>query len=113
MAAKTSVVEKEIGVIDLHGNLMGGAETVAFQQAVMELLNQNYRKVVLDFSDVPFMNSTGLGVIISAHTSAVRRGGRLTLCNMNSSLGSLLVITGLSKILDVKKTREEAVAALV
>ncbi len=113
MAAKTSVVEREIGIIDVRGNLVGGEETTAFQQAVMEMLAQNYRKLVLDFKDVPFINSTGLGVLISAHTSSVRRGCHLLLCNVNSSVNSLLVITRLNRILDVKRTRDEAVAALL
>ncbi len=112
MGLKTDVVEKEIGVLDLHGNLVGMEETRAFQQEVRKLLDQHYRKLVLDFKDVRFINSTGLGEIISAHTASVRRGCRLVLCNLNNSVSSLLVITGLEKILDVKKTRDEAMGSL-
>jgi anti-sigma B factor antagonist len=112
MGVKTDVVEKEIGVLDLHGNLVGMEETKAFQHAVKSLLDQHYRKVVLDFKDVRFINSTGLGELISAHTSSVRRGCRLVLCNLNNSVSSLLVITGLEKILEVKKTRGEAMDPL-
>jgi anti-sigma B factor antagonist len=112
MAARESVAEKEIGVLDLHGNLVGIEETRAFQQAVKELLEQRYCKIILDFKDVRFVNSTGLGELISAHTSSVRRGCRLVLCNLNNSVSSLLVITGLDRILDVKKTRDEAFASV-
>ena len=112
MGTKTTVVEKEVGILDLHGNLVGMEETKVFQQAVKELLDQHYRKVILDFSDVRFVNSTGLGELISAHTSSVRRGCRLVLCNLNNSVSSLLVITGLDKILEVKKTRDQAMEFL-
>ncbi len=112
MGLKTAVVEKEIGILDLHGNLVGMDETKAFHQAVKELLDQHYQKLVLDFKDVRFINSTGLGELISAHTSSVRRGCRLVLCNLNNSVSSLLVITGLEKILEVKKTRDEAMGSL-
>lgn len=112
MATKASVVGREIGVVEVRGNLMGGEETSVFRQKVVDMLERNYRKLVLDFRDVGYMNSTGLGVLISAHTSSVRKGCRLVLCNMNNSLSSLLVITGLNRILDVRKTREEALASL-
>ncbi len=108
MTVKTSTLKGEIGIIDVHGNLVGEQETAALQQAIMELLNQHCRRLVLDFKDVGFVNSTGLGGLISAHASAVRRGSQLLLCNINNGVGSLLVITGLDKILTVKKTREEA-----
>jgi anti-sigma B factor antagonist len=113
MAVKTSRLEGGIGIIDVHGNLVGGEETIAFQQAIMDLLSQRCEKLVLDFRGVPFINSTGLGVLISAHTSSVRRGCQLLLCNVNSSVNSLLVITGLCRILEMKETREEAVGAMV
>jgi anti-sigma B factor antagonist len=112
VATKTSGIEREIGVVDIRGNLVGGEETQAFRQAVTEMLDQRYRKLVLDFKDVAFMNSTGLGVLISAHTSSARTGCRLVLCNLNNSLSSLLVITGLDRILDVKKTRDQAIESL-
>lgn len=109
---KTSVVEKEIGVLDLHGNLVGMEETRAFQLAAKELLDLHYRRLVLDFKDVRYINSTGLGELLNIHASAVRRGCRLVLCNLNNSVSSLLVITGLEKILEVKKTRNEAMGSL-
>jgi anti-sigma B factor antagonist len=108
MGTKMSVVEREIGVLYVHGNLVGIEETKMFQEAVKGLLDQHYRKVILDFGDVRFVNSTGLGELISAHTSSVRRGCRIVLCNVNNSVSSLLVITGLDKILEVKKTKAEA-----
>ncbi len=113
MATRTSIVKGDIAVVDIHGNLVGGEETTAFQQAIVELLDHQYRKLVLNFKDVPFINSTGLGVLIGAHTSSVRRGCQLVVCNLNNSVSSLLVITGLKIILNVKGTREEAVASLV
>jgi anti-sigma B factor antagonist len=112
MAVKTLKLRGEIGVVDVHGNLVGGEEITAFQQAVMDLLEEHCHKLVLDLRDVPFINSTGLGVLIAAHTSSVRRGSRLLLCNVNSHVNSLLVITGLDRILEARETREEAVAAL-
>jgi anti-sigma B factor antagonist len=113
VATRTSIVKGDIAVVDIHGNLVGGEETTVFQQAVMELLDQQYRKLVLDLKDVPYINSTGLGVLIGAHTSSVRRGCQLVVCNLNNSVSSLLVITGLNIILNVKGTREEAVTSLV
>ena len=112
MEKVTTGVEHEIKVFHLHGNLVGMDETQAFQESFRDLLERQYRKLVLDFSDVRFVNSTGLGEIIAAHTSSVRRGGRMVLCNLNNSVSSLLVITGLDRILEVRKTREEAIEAL-
>jgi anti-sigma B factor antagonist len=109
MAITASKLEGGIGVIGVSGNLVGGDETTAFQQVVMDLLSQHCRKLVLDLRDVAFINSTGLGVLISAHTSSVRRGCHLMLCNVNSHVHSLLLITGLDRVLAVKGTREEAV----
>lgn len=109
MAVKTLKTGGEVGVIEVVGNLLGGEETMALRQSVAELLEENYKRVVVDFTNVPFINSAGLGVLIAAHTSSVRRGCHLILCNINKSVNSLLVITRLNLVLDVKDTREEAV----
>ena len=112
METRASLVTGDIAVVDVHGNLLGGAETTAFQNVVMDLLAQHCRKLVLDLMDVQFINSTGLGVLISAQTSSVRRDCQLLLCNVNSHVHSLLLITGLDRVLEVRGTREEAVGGL-
>ncbi len=112
MAVSTSKLSGGIGVVHVRGNLVGGEETTEFRNAVTELLEQHYQKLVLDLKEVAFMNSTGLGVLIAAHTSSLRKGCHIILCNVSNGVHSVLAITKLNLILDERTSREEAIHSL-
>lgn len=82
-------------VITLKGNVMGGPDGAKLHDTLHELKEQGKTNVVVDLSKVKFMNSSGLGMLISAMTTLRNAGGDLRLANVADRIQSLLVITKL------------------
>jgi len=76
---------------------------------VEELLNKKKSKIVLDFSDCEYIDSSGLGVVISVHKRSTMEGGITILAGLNEDVKEVLSITGLDRVLKIKDTIEEAV----
>lgn len=110
MALKTSTLpEGNIGLIEAKGSLVGGDETVELRQAVAGFLDRGYEKLIIDLSHVTYLNSTAIGVLVSAYTSYSRRGWQVKLCGVNKNIDNIFVITKLTLVFDVLETREEAI----
>ncbi len=107
---KIKVHEKyEAVVIELKGNVMGGPETQEFGELIHKLLDEGKKNIVVDLSGVKFMNSSGLGMLISGYTSVKNSDGKFAIAGATEKINSLLVITKLITIFDSYKTVDEAV----
>jgi anti-sigma B factor antagonist len=112
MSIKTSTLDGGIGLITAKGSLVGGDETVALRQAVAGFAEREYSKVIIDLRDVNYMNSTAIGVLVSAHTTYTKKNWRLVLSGVANNIASIFVITKLTLVFDVFDTIEEATKAL-
>ena len=104
-------LQGEIVIIDISGKIMGGEETTMFHGRIHEYLNRNKKKFVLDLAKTDWMNSVGLGMLISALTSVKNSGGRLVLANI-TKIESILTITRLISVFEHFESREDALKAL-
>lgn len=113
MAAKIKVEIKDNGimVIEPKGNYVGGDETDELRDTIKKLSEADNKKLVIDLGEVLYLNSTALGVLISAHTNYTKREGKIKLCNLNKNLENLFVITKLALIFDSYESQEEAIAS--
>jgi anti-sigma B factor antagonist len=109
MAIKSSSLEGGIGLIEVKGSLTGGDETNELRHAIASFVDRNYQKLVIDLSGTEYINSTGLGVLVSAHASYSKRSWQIKLYGMNKSLTNIFVITKLTMVFDVLETRADAV----
>jgi anti-sigma B factor antagonist len=109
MGIKTSTLDNGIGLIEAKGSLVGGDETVELRQAVAGFIDRNYDKLLIDLGGVTYVNSTAIGVLVSAQTSYARKGWRIKLCGMNKNITNIFVITKLTLVFDVYDTRDEAI----
>jgi anti-sigma B factor antagonist len=109
VATKTTSLENGIGLIEPKGNLVGGDETVELRQAVAGFVERDYQKLIIDLSKVNYLNSTAIGVLVSAHTSYSRKGWQIKLCGLNANINNVFVITKLTLVFDVYETRDDAV----
>jgi anti-sigma B factor antagonist len=98
-------------VVIVKGNLMGGPETLVVHEKVKELLGQKKMRIVLNLSDVPWINSSGLGMLMGCLTSVKNAGGELKLSGINDKVKNLFIITKLITLFDAYETVQEAVAA--
>jgi anti-sigma B factor antagonist len=113
MAVKTSTVQNgKIGLLEVRGSLVGGEETDELRSAVADFIEQGNKKLVIDLSKVTYLNSTAIGILVSAHTTYSRNKGQVKLCGINKNINNIFVITKLTLVFEVCETRDEAVESL-
>jgi anti-sigma B factor antagonist len=100
-----------IAVITPRGYLTGGDETDELDQAIKTLVEGGNKSLVINLGETQHLNSTALGVLISAHSSYVRRGGQMKLAAVDHRIQNIFVITKLSMVFDVYPTEEQAIAS--
>lgn len=107
---KTKLLEKYNAVIvELKGNVMGGDDTKDFNQLLHKLIEEGKKNVIVDLGDVKFMNSSGLGMLISGLTTMKRENGSLKLANVTEKIESLLIITKLITIFESYESVDDAI----
>src|SRR4030095_3557249 len=107
---ESSLQDGKIVVLHLKGNFVGGDETDELQETIKRLAEAGNLKLVIDLGEVSYLNSSALGVLISAHANFTKRGGKIKLCQLNKNIENLFVITKLSLIFDTYPSEMEAVA---
>ena len=90
--------QENVFVIELSGELMGGSDSEKFRNVIDEAIMDETNNVVIDLERVHWMNSSGLGLLISALTSLRSSGGDLRLANLSERLRRPLTITKLDTI---------------
>ena len=105
----TSREEKGVVILEPKGKIMGGPDATDMHDYLHDLINQNKKKVVIDLSKVEWMNSTGLGILISGLTTLRNNGGELKLACVTDKIESLLTITKLITVFENYDTVEQAV----
>lgn len=108
---ETSLQDGKITVLKLKGNFVGGDETDELQNTIKKLSDAGNLKLVIDLGEVSYLNSSALGVLISAHANYTKREGKVKLCQLNKNLENLFVITKLSLIFETYPSEMEAVAS--
>lgn len=105
----TELSDKGIIILKPKGNYVGGDETDELRDSIKEFSDLGNKKLIIDLGDVLYLNSTALGVLISAHANYSKRDGKIKLCQLNKNLENLFVITKLALIFDSYPTEEEAI----
>lgn len=106
-------IEGDVVVLSLRGNLMGEPETSEFRDKVKDLVRDGFLKIVLDVSKIKWVNSSGLGALISALATVNNSGGDMRLANVTEKIKSLFMITQLIKVFKTFDTSERAVASFL
>jgi anti-sigma B factor antagonist len=110
MKLKTKEI-KDVTVIELDGNMIGGPDASALNDYLHELITKEKKNVVIDLKSVNFINSSGLGMLIGGMTTMRNSGGELKLANASKKIENLLEMTKLHKVFDIHKNINEAVAS--
>jgi len=105
---------REVGgvtLVDLSGKITLGEGGLTLREEVHKLLAEGKKKIVLNLADVNYIDSSGLGELVSAYTAVKNAGGELKLLNLTSKVRDLLVITKLVTVFDVKDDEAAAVSS--
>ena len=105
----TSREEGGVVILEPKGKIMGGPDATVLHDQLHDYIAQDKKKVVIDLSKVEWMNSTGLGILISGLTTLRNNGGELKLANVTDKIESLLTITKLITVFENYENVEDAV----
>ena len=100
-----------VTIVDLSGKITLGEGGLTLREEVHKLLAEGKKKIVLNLADVNYIDSSGLGELVSAYTAVKNAGGELKLLNLTSKVRDLLVITKLVTVFDVKDDEAAAVSS--
>jgi anti-sigma B factor antagonist len=97
-----------VTVVDITGQIKLGEESGALRDMICDLLSKGHKQILLNLGDVHYIDSSGLGTLVSAFTSVRKQGGELKLLNLTNKLKDLMQITKLYTVFDI--TNDEAAA---
>lgn len=100
---------EDVMILSPKGKIMGGPDATQMHDQLHDFINQGKKKVVIDLAKVDWMNSTGLGILISGLTTMRNSGGELKLSKVTEKIQSLLTITKLITVFECYDSVEEAV----
>ncbi|MFP5288124.1 MAG: STAS domain-containing protein [Thermoanaerobaculia bacterium] len=101
----------DVNILDLKGKITIGASEEALRDAVHRVLEGGAQKVLLNLQGVTTIDSSGVGELVSAYTSATNRGAKIKLANLPPKINDILTITQLITVFDVYDSEDEAVAS--
>jgi len=99
---------QDLVVLEPKGKIMGGPDASMLHDQLHEYIKQGKKKVIIDLSKVDWMNSTGLGILISALTTLKKNQGELKLANVTDKIQSLLTITKLVTVFETYDSVDQA-----
>ena len=99
--------QSDITVVDVEGQLIVGNRQ-ELKQKVLDELEKGERKFLIDFSQTGYIDSSGLGVLVSLSKKIREQGGELRLANLNDDLKTLFELTKLDTLFQIADTRERA-----
>ena len=104
----TTHEEGGVTIVDASGRLTLGESTSALRNKIRELVDGGSRRIVLNLADVTYIDSSGIGELVSGFTTVANQGGQLKLLNLTKKVHDLLQITKLYTVFEVHN--EEAAA---
>jgi anti-sigma B factor antagonist len=110
MDIKERVVDG-VSVLDLAGKIVLGEGDLQVKERIKDLLADGQRQILLNLAEITYIDSAGLGALISCYTTVKREGGKLKLVNLTRRIQDLLTITKLITVFDHYDNEKDAVAS--
>jgi len=98
-----------VAILEMSGKIMGGPDAAAFSETLKTLLHEGVRNIVVDLGRVNWINSTGLGILISGYSTVKKSGGELKLLNPSERIQSIFMVSKLHTVFQSYRDEEEAV----
>lgn len=100
-----------VSVVDMSGRITLGEGSVVLRDTIRDLIGKGQKKILLNLGDVTYIDSSGIGELVSAFTAVRREGGELKLLNLTKKVHDLLQITKLYTVFDIKDDEAAAIKA--
>jgi anti-sigma B factor antagonist len=98
-----------VTILDIDGRIALGDDIAELKQSISGLIAAGVKFVVLNLREVPYIDSSGIGELVSAFTKVRNSGGELKLLNLTPKVRTLLEITRLYSVFDVKEDEAAAI----
>jgi len=102
----------DVVILDLSGRITLGEGTVVIRDALQKLLRSGDRKFLMNLADVDYIDSAGLGELITAFTTVRGEGGQVKLLKLTNRIRDLLQITKLLTVFDTFENETEAIKSM-
>jgi anti-sigma B factor antagonist len=112
--ADITISERQAGdvtILDLDGKVTIGEGSVALRTAIRRLLGDGKNKILLNLGGVGYIDSSGIGELVSSFTAVNKEGGTLKLLNLTQKIQDLLAITKLLTVFDVFENESDALSS--
>jgi len=100
-----------VPVLDLKGRITLGEGSVQVRDAIRDLVNKGHKSVLLNLGDVSYIDSSGLGELVAAYTTARNQGANVKLLNLSKKVKDLMQLTKLYTVFDVYDDENVALAS--
>jgi anti-sigma B factor antagonist len=100
-----------VSIVDVSGRIVLGEESAALRTVIGDLVREGHNKILLNLGDVNYIDSSGLGSLVSSFASVKKQGGELKLLNLTNKVEDVMQITKLYTIFDVKDDEASALKA--
>jgi anti-sigma B factor antagonist len=101
----------DIKILDCSGRITLGEGTMVVRNAVRELLKDNDKKIILNLAEVNYIDSSGIGELVSTYTTVTSNGGQLKLLGLTKKIQELLAITKLLTVFEVFDDEQAALGS--
>ena len=99
----------DVTVVDAAGRITLGEGASTFREKIRELVNNNSKKILLNLGDVTYIDSSGIGELVSGFTTVTNSGGQLKLVGLSKRVKDLLQITKLYTVFEAFEDEAQAV----
>jgi anti-sigma B factor antagonist len=109
--ARLNISKRQFGdamILDLRGDITFGEGNLILRAAIRQTLGEGTKKIFLNFAEVVYLDSSGVGELVSGYTAISREDGQLKLLNLPPRIRELLAITKLLTIFDAAENDAEA-----
>lgn len=110
--AELNIKERQadtVTVLDMQGRITIGEGSVALRNAIRKLLEEGKKNILLNLAGVSYVDSSGIGELVSSFTAVNKEGGKLKLLKLTQKIQDLLAITKLLTVFDTFEEEQEAV----
>lgn len=101
----------DVLILDLKGKILIGEGIEELREAINTAVKEKETKLLLNFADVPYLDSTGLGEVVRSYTSVKKEGGVVKIVNLTNKVRDLLSVTKLITVFDTFEEEDKAVAS--
>jgi anti-sigma B factor antagonist len=98
-----------VTIVDLSGRITLGEGSTMLRDIVRDIISKGNKKILLNLGDVTYIDSSGIGELVSAFTTVRNGGGELKLLNLTKKVHDLLQITKLYTVFDIKDDEANAI----